>query len=79
MEEQLSTQENNLKELCNNLVEIITSELLSKLKVQAERINQLGNNKNLLKKQILELKKENIKNKLPVKRMNNMEEDLSKD
>ena len=62
MEEQLSTQENNLKELCNNLVEIITSELLSKLKVQAERINQLGNNKNLLKKQILELKKENIKN-----------------
>ena len=59
MEERLTAQETNLKELCNNLVEKLTSELTSELKIQAERINQLKNDKSLLQKQVLELKKEN--------------------
>ena len=62
LEERLSTQETNLKEFCNNLMEKLTSELTSKLETQAERINQLENDKIHLQKQILELKKENIKN-----------------
>lgn len=41
----MSTQETNLKELCNNLVEKHTSEHTSKLKIQAEEINQLENYK----------------------------------
>ena len=43
LEERLTAQETNLKELCNNLVEKITSELTGELKIQAERINQLEN------------------------------------
>ena len=62
LEEGLSTQKTNLKELCNNLPEKLSSELTSKLKSQAERINQLENDKSLLQKQVLALKKENIKN-----------------
>ena len=62
LEEGLSTRETNLKEFCNNLMEKLTSELTSKLETQAERINQLENDKIHLQKQILELKKENIKN-----------------
>ena len=46
--EGLSIEETNLKELCNNLPEKLTSELTSKLKIQAERINQLENDKRLL-------------------------------
>ena len=49
LEEWLSTQETNLKGLCKDLVEKLTSELTSKLKIQAERINQLENNKYLYK------------------------------
>ena len=64
LEEGLSTQETNLKELCNNLPEKLSSELTSKLKSQAERINQLKNDKSLLQKQVLALKKENIKNRV---------------
>ena len=45
-------------------MEKLTSELTSKLKIQAERINQLKNDKSLLPKQVLELKKENIKNRV---------------
>ena len=45
LEEPLTTQEINLKELCNNFVEKLTSELTSELKIQAERINQLKNDK----------------------------------
>ena len=41
-----------------------TSELISKLKIQAEWINQLENDKSLLQKKVLELKKENIKNRV---------------
>ena len=62
LEEGLSTRKTNLKELCNNLPEKLSSELTSKLKSQAERINQLENDKSLLQKQVLALKKENIKN-----------------
>ena len=43
LEERLTAQETNLKELCNNLIEKITSELTGELKIQAERINQLEN------------------------------------
>ena len=43
LEERLTAQETNLKELCNNLMEKITSELTGELKIQAERINQLEN------------------------------------
>ena len=64
LEEGLSTQKTNLKELCNNLPEKLSSELTSKLKSQAERINQLKNDKSLLQKQVLALKKENIKNRV---------------
>ena len=46
--EGLSIEETNLKELCNNLPEKLTSELTSKLKIQAERINQLENDKRFL-------------------------------
>ena len=42
----------------------LTSELTSKLKIQAEIINHLKNDKSLLQKQVLELKKENIKNRV---------------
>ena len=62
LEERLTAQETNLKELSNNLVEKLTSELTSELKIQTERINQLEDDKSLLQKQVLELKKENIKN-----------------
>ena len=41
-----------------------TSELISKLKIQAEWTNQLENDKSLLQKKVLELKKENIKNRV---------------
>ena len=48
------------------------------MKIQAERINQnnelLKNDESLLQKQVLELKKENIKNWLPLKNVNNMKE-----
>ena len=64
LEERLSTQETILKERCTNLVEKLPSELRSKLKIQPERINQLENDKSLLQKQVLELKKENIKNRV---------------
>ena len=64
MEERLTAQETNLKELCNNLVKKLTSELTSELKIQAEIINHLKNDKSLLQKQVLELKKENIKNRV---------------
>ena len=64
LEERLSTQETILKERCTNLVEKLPSELISKLKIQPERINQLENDKSLLQKQVLELKKENIKNRV---------------
>ena len=64
IEEQLTAQETNLKELCNNLVEKLTSELTSELEIQAERINQLKNDKSLLQRQVLGLKKENIKNQV---------------
>ena len=57
LEERLTTQETNLKDLCNNLVEKLTSEPTSELKIQAERINQLKNDKSVLQKQVLELKK----------------------
>ena len=50
-----------------------TVELISKLKIQSERINQFENDKSLLQKHFLELKK---KIELPVKKMNNMEEDF---
>ena len=43
LEERLTAQETNLKELCNNLMEKITCELTGELKIQAERINQLEN------------------------------------
>ena len=46
-----------MKEFCINLVEKLTSELTSELKIQAERINLLENDKSLLQKQVLELKK----------------------
>ena len=62
--ERLTAQETNLKELCNNLVENHTNELPSELKIQAKRINQLENDKSLLQKQVLELKKENTKNQV---------------
>ena len=62
LEERLTAQETNLKELSNNLVEKLTSELTSELKIQTERINQLEDDKSILQKQVLELKKENIKN-----------------
>ena len=62
LEERLTAQETNLKELSKNLVEKLTSELTSELKIQTERINQLEDDKSLLQKQVLELKKENIKN-----------------
>ena len=75
MEERLSTQETNLKKLGNNLVEKRTGELIRKLKIQAERINQLENDKSLLQKQFLELKKK-LKIELPMKKMNNIEEDF---
>ena len=58
----MTAQETNLKELCNNLVEKLTSELTSELKIQAEVINQFENDKSLLQKQVLELKEESIKN-----------------
>ena len=41
-------------------MEKLTSELTSELKIQAEKINQLKNDKSLLQKQVLEHKKENI-------------------
>ena len=41
-----------------------TSELISKSKIQAEWINQLENDKSLSQKKVLELKKENIKNRV---------------
>ena len=41
-----------------------TSELISKLKIQAERINQLQNDKSFLQKQVLDLMKEDIKNRV---------------
>ena len=52
-----------------------TGELIRKLKIQAERINQLENDKSLLQKQFLELKKK-LKIELPMKKMNNIEEDF---
>ena len=61
LEEGLSTQETNLKEICNNLPEKLSSELTSKLKSQAERTNQLKNDKSLLQKQVLDLKKKTLK------------------
>ena len=64
LEERLSTQETILKELCTNLVEKLPSELINKLKIQPERINQLENDKSLLQKQVLALQKENIKNRV---------------
>ena len=63
LEERLTAQETNLKEIYNNLVEKLTSELTQvnwKFKL-IERINQVENDKNLLHKQVLELKRENIK------------------
>ena len=63
LEERLTAQETNLKEIYNNLVEKLTSELTQvnwKFKL-IERINQVENDKNLLQKQVLELKRENIK------------------
>ena len=45
LEQRLTAQETNLKELCNNFVEKLTSELTSELKIQTERINQLENDK----------------------------------
>ena len=45
-------------------MEKLTNELISKLQLQAERINQLKNNKRLLQKQVLELKRESIKNRV---------------
>ena len=74
LEERLTTQETNLKDLCNNLVEKLTSEPTSELKIQAERIYQLKNNISVLQKQVLELKKSKIK--LRMKKMNNMDEDF---
>ena len=53
-----------------------TGELIRKLKIQAERINQLENDKSLLQKQFLELKKK-LKIELPMKKMNNIEEDFA--
>ena len=38
LEEGLSTQETNLKEFCNNLMEKLTSELTSKLETQAKEL-----------------------------------------
>ena len=64
LEERLAAQETNLKELCNNLVEKLNSELTSEFKIQAERINQLENDKSLSQKRVLELKKENVKNRV---------------
>ena len=64
LEEGLLTPETNLKELCNNLPEKLTNELTSKFKIQAERINQLENDKSLLQKQVLALQKQNIKNRV---------------
>ena len=52
-----------------------TGELIRKLKIQAEIINQLENDKSLLQKQFLELKKK-LKIELPMKKMNNIEEDF---
>ena len=52
-----------------------TGELIRKLRIQAERINQLENDKSLLQKQFLELKKK-LKIELPMKKMNNIEEDF---
>ena len=52
-----------------------TGELIRKLKIQAERINQLENDKSLSQKQFLELKKK-LKIELPMKKMNNIEEDF---
>ena len=75
LEERLTTQETNLKDLCNNLVEKLTSEPTSELKIQAERINQLKNDKSVLQKQVLELKK--LKIELRMKKMNNMDEDFA--
>ena len=43
-------------------MEKLISELTSKLKIQAERINQLKNDKSLLQKQEENIKQENIKN-----------------
>ena len=63
LEERLTAQDTNLKEIYNNLVEKLTSELTQvnwKFKL-IERINQVENDKNLLQKQVLELKRENIK------------------
>ena len=74
LEERLTTQVTNLKDLCNNLVEKLTSEPTSELKIQAERINQLKNDKSVLQKQVLELKK--LKIELRMKKMNNMDEDF---
>ena len=74
LEERLTTQATNLKDLCNNLVEKLTSEPTSELKIQAERINQLKNDKSVLQKQVLELKK--LKIELRMKKMNNMDEDF---
>ena len=48
LEERLTAQETNLKELSNNLVEKLTSELTSELKIQTERINQLEDDKSIL-------------------------------
>ena len=45
LEQRLTAQETNLKELCNNFVEKLTSELTSELKIQTERINRLENDK----------------------------------
>ena len=64
LEGRLTRQETNLKELCNNLVEKLTCELTSKLKIQAERFNQLENDKILLQKRVLELKKYRVKNRV---------------
>ena len=75
LEERLTAQETNLKELCNNLMEKISSELTGELKIQAERINQLENEV-FYKNRLLNLKKKILKIELPVKKMNNMEEDF---
>ena len=45
-------------------MEKLTSELTRELKIQPEKINQLKNDKRLLQKQVLERKKENIKNRV---------------
>ena len=64
LEQRLTSQEVNLKELCNNLVEKLKTELKNELKIQTEKINQLESDKSLLQQQVFELKKQNIKNQV---------------